>query len=120
MNRPEESNRDPELLAFVQRWQTLIEERGICQDCMIEVEREDHWFVIHGWVNSFGTKGMLFELVPEIDGARWIVDRVRVGRPARDKQRDASSSGPAEVIAFPSGDDDSKPDEPDDLKETTG
>jgi len=51
--------------------------------CDVEVSKEGRWFTLSGRVGTQHEKSALFELVPEIDGARWIVDRLHVGPPAR-------------------------------------
>ncbi len=60
-------------------WNRLKTEVIPGSDWNVQVRQEDHWFVLTGWVDSFGTKGRLLSAVPEIEGARWIVDRIRVG-----------------------------------------
>lgn len=44
------------------------------------MSREGRWFVLTGDVDSQGTKSALISLVPRVDGAQWVVDRIRVRR----------------------------------------
>jgi len=73
---------DPAVRDLLERWRQLLSGRENAEDCIIQVKKQDHWFTLEGWVDSFGTKGLLFSLVPEFDGARWIIDRIRVGKPS--------------------------------------
>jgi hypothetical protein len=56
----------------------LLVEKG-AEPCAVEVDRQGKWFILRGKVNSHLTRSHLFDLIPEIDGARWIVDQLRVG-----------------------------------------
>jgi hypothetical protein len=37
--------------------------------------------VFEGRVDSYGTKASLFGLVPDEAGAKWIIDKLHIGRP---------------------------------------
>jgi hypothetical protein len=80
--RTDEEGGDPEVRDLLDRWHQLVSGRENARDCIVKVKRQDHWFILEGWVDSFGTKGLLFSLVPEFEGARWIIDRIHVGKPA--------------------------------------
>jgi hypothetical protein len=56
----------------------VLAERGVEELCDLEVLRDGNWFIFDGSVDSQTTKIELLSLVPEIDGASWIVDRLRV------------------------------------------
>jgi hypothetical protein len=58
----------------------LAGDRGSVR-CSVEPEQDVSWLVLEGWVDSTRTKSRLFSLVPKINGASWIVDRLRVGKP---------------------------------------
>jgi osmotically-inducible protein OsmY len=47
--------------------------------CNLQVERKGNWFTLEGRVETQRMKSAIFEMVPEIDGARWIVDKIHVG-----------------------------------------
>lgn len=70
-----------ELRSRVERY---LADEGLAERCEVTVRHDGNWFVLGGRVDSFGTKARLFSLVPEDGGARRIVDRVHVGRPAKD------------------------------------
>lgn len=46
----------------------------------VTVERQGRWLVFSGRVVSQEVKRRIFASVPERQGARWIVDRLEVGR----------------------------------------
>jgi hypothetical protein len=56
----------------------VLAERGVEDLCDLEVLRDGNWFILDGNVDSQTTKTELLSLVPEIDGASWIVDRLRI------------------------------------------
>ena len=70
-----------ELEELQSRWHQYVSENGLADKCEVNIDRRENWFVLDGWVDSFKTKCQLLDMVPEIDGARWIVDRIRIGRP---------------------------------------
>lgn len=72
---------DQQVVEVMVAWQRLVDGGQVDRGCRVEVERQQHWFVLSGWVDSFQAKCRLMALVPEHEGARWIVDRIRVGRP---------------------------------------
>lgn len=82
---------DAQVVELMADWQGLVDAGEVTRDCQLEVTRQEHWFVLSGWVGSFGAKCRLLALVPEHDGARWIVDRIRVGRPEASTSEDVSS-----------------------------
>ena len=71
---------DPCLEDFLESGQRALEERGLDREFGLRVFRRGRWFLIGGRVDSHQTKSIIFGMVPEIDGARWIVDRLHVGR----------------------------------------
>jgi len=71
---------DPYLNDFMRSGERMLEERGLDREFGLRAFRRGRWFLIGGRVDSHQTKSIIFSLVPEIDGARWIVDRVHVGR----------------------------------------
>lgn len=71
---------DPLLNDFLYDGEQALEERGLDREFGLRAFRRGNWFLIGGRVDSHQTKSIIFGLVPEIDGARWIVDRLLVGR----------------------------------------
>jgi len=71
------------MLKFVRRCskQVLIR-RGVQDSCRFEIRRDGNWFILDGWVDSQSTKSELFSLIPQMEDARWIVDRLRIGPPS--------------------------------------
>jgi hypothetical protein len=67
---------------FLRDSRRVLEERGLDREYRLQVVRHGRWFLIAGRVDSHQTKSILFGLVPEIDEARWIVDRLHIGRRA--------------------------------------
>jgi hypothetical protein len=59
----------------------LLMERGVHDLCCYDIKQDGNWFIIEGWVDSQTTKCHIFAKVPEFEGARWIVDRIRIGAP---------------------------------------
>lgn len=68
-----------EVDGLARRARQLIGQGEKLAPCKVSISMQGRWFTISGRVDSQRTKSALFELVPEIDGARWIVDRVHVG-----------------------------------------
>jgi len=56
----------------------LIMKKRVEGWCTLEVERKGLWFVLAGPVDSQSTKRALISLVPELDGVRYVVDRLHV------------------------------------------
>ena len=71
---------DPLLNEFLHDGEQALEERGLDREFGLRAFRRGHWFLIGGRVDSHQTKTIIFALVPELDGARWIVDRMHVGK----------------------------------------
>jgi hypothetical protein len=71
---------DPHLDDFLENGHRALSERGLGREYGLRVVRHGRWFLIGGRVDSHQTKSIVFALVPEMDGARWIVDRLHVGR----------------------------------------
>ena len=71
---------DPYLDDFLEIGDRVLSERGLGREYWLRVIRHGHWFLIGGRVDSHQTKLIIFGLVPEIEGARWIVDRLHIGR----------------------------------------
>ena len=42
--------------------------------CSIKVQKQGYRISFYGWVDSYRTKGQLFELVKKLDGFCWIQD----------------------------------------------
>jgi hypothetical protein len=57
----------------------MVERQGVRQACEFKVLEQGRWTIFDGKVDSQSTKTRLFGLVPEVDGAQWIVDRLRTG-----------------------------------------
>ncbi|HUU00114.1 MAG TPA: hypothetical protein VM425_01595 [Myxococcota bacterium] len=70
-----------ELEALLVRWHQYLSENGLTGKCDVNIDRRENWFILDGWVDSFKTKCCLLDMIPEINGSRWIVDRIRIGRP---------------------------------------
>lgn len=68
---------------YEQRARAFLVDRGVQKRCSLEVHRNRNWFVLDGRVDSYGTKIALVNLVPKIEGARWVVDRVHIGEVCR-------------------------------------
>jgi hypothetical protein len=63
------------------RGKQFLADNSLEEKCEWEVQKDGRWFVLKGWVDSHVTRSALFGLVPEDDGAQWIIDYLRVGRP---------------------------------------
>lgn len=63
-----------------------VDVRGVRDDCDFSISRDGPWYVFEGTVDSQATKTELFALVPEVDGAQWIVDKLRA-TPLRRRRR---------------------------------
>ena len=70
---------DPHVRRLIERADRYLSEKDLAQRCSLMVERQGRWFMIAGRVDSHRTKTAIFGLVPEQDGAQWIVDRLHVG-----------------------------------------
>jgi hypothetical protein len=71
---------DPYLDDFLESGDRVLQERGLDREFGLRAFRRGRWFLIGGRVDTYQTKSIVFGLVPEIEGARWIVDRLHVGR----------------------------------------
>lgn len=71
---------DPCLNDFLANGDRVLEERGLDREFGLRAFRHGRWFLIGGRVDTHQTKSIVFGLVPEMDGARWIVDRLHVGK----------------------------------------
>jgi len=89
---------DAQLIEVQAAWQRLVDSGQVDRSCRVEIARQEHWFVLSGWVDSFGAKCRLMALVPEHEGARWIVDRLRVGQPEV-----TDEDAPADPVRTPIG-----------------
>jgi len=58
----------------------FVDAKGVRDECDFSVRRDGPWCVFDGKVDSLSTKTALFAMVPEVDGAMWIVDKLRTGR----------------------------------------
>jgi hypothetical protein len=66
-----------------------VAERGVEDLCDFKVLQKGKWYVFEGCVDSQATKTELLDMAPEIDGASWVVDKLRiVGRPASATERE--------------------------------
>lgn len=77
--------RDAHVKLLLTRSQELLKRHGVHEQCSVEVERQGRWYVLRGRVDSHRTRSQLFSMVPKKDGARWIVDHLRVGIDTRRK-----------------------------------
>lgn len=78
------SNGLPTATYLEQKSLEVVDARGVKGKCDFKVQRDGHWFIFDGKVDSQSTKSELFALVPKVDGALWIVDRLRTeGSPGR-------------------------------------
>lgn len=57
----------------------MLRKMRLDDECRIEVMEDGPWTIFDGRVDSQSTKTRLFGLVPQVDGAQWIVDRLRTG-----------------------------------------
>jgi osmotically-inducible protein OsmY len=71
----------PDLRAFVERSRRFLKNAGHCGECRLEVEKRGRWFVLRGRVGSQLVKSRLIGMVPKIEGAQWIEDRLHVHSP---------------------------------------
>ncbi len=72
---------DTDLRSISRTLQGYLEEQDLCEMCSLEVAKQGDWYVLKGKVDSHRTRAELFDLVPEREGARWIVDELHVGKP---------------------------------------
>jgi hypothetical protein len=77
------SARDPHVRKLLRRSREILERRGVHQSCSVDIERRGRWYVLRGRVDSHRTRSQLFGMIPEADGAQWIVDHLRVDTRAR-------------------------------------
>jgi hypothetical protein len=70
----------PTVINLQKRSEEVVNARGVRAQCDFTVRRDGRWCVFDGRVDSQSTKTELFGLVPEVDGAHWIVDRLQTGR----------------------------------------
>jgi len=61
----------------------ILRRRGVDGRCSVQIEQSGRWFVLRGRVDSHGTRSRLFGAIPESNGARWIVDKLRIGFTSR-------------------------------------
>jgi len=69
---------DAILYLFHRKCLAWLAERGSHDKNQVKIERQGVWFVIEGKVDSQDTKSKIFSYVPKINGAQWIVDRLRI------------------------------------------
>lgn len=69
---------DPLERVYMERCRQLIDGLDLRDRCAVRVEKDGHWFVLRGTVDSHRTRTALICMVPEIDGASWVVDHLRV------------------------------------------
>ena len=69
---------DPLERVYLEKYAKMIDALGLHDTCVVKVEKDGHWFVLRGTVDSHRTRTALISMVPEIDGACWVVDHLRV------------------------------------------
>lgn len=74
---------DATLTFFRQACRKLLKDLDVERKCCFDLQRNGNWFILEGYVDSQTTKSRLFCLVPELEEARWIVDRLRIGPPGK-------------------------------------
>ena len=55
----------------------VVDARGVRDGCDFRIRFDGRWCIFDGEIDSPSTKTELFALVPEFDGALWIVDKLR-------------------------------------------
>jgi len=70
-----------------------VRRHGVADVCDFTVERDGRWWVFDGKVDSQMTKCSLIDLTPTVDGAQWVVDKLRVHRRARGEGDAATRHG---------------------------
>ena len=53
-------------------------ERGVGHYCNVVVNKCGRWFVLEGRIDSQWSRGILFSMVPTIDGRRFVIDRLQI------------------------------------------
>lgn len=69
---------DPSRDGFLRSVREYLAREGLESGVDVCVARRGPWFVLDGCVQSQRLKASIIGLVPEVDGHRWVVDRVRV------------------------------------------
>jgi hypothetical protein len=70
----------PSAIKLQKKSEEVVNARGVRAECDFRVRRDGRWCIFDGRVDSQSTKTELFGLVPEVDGALWIVDKLQTGR----------------------------------------
>lgn len=65
--------------ALRQRARKLLQEKAQGDAFHLKISQQGRWFTLEGRVESQHIKSKIIEIVPEVQGARWIVDRIHVG-----------------------------------------
>lgn len=71
----------PDLRAFIDRSRRFLCKIDECGECRLEVEKRGRWFVLRGRVGSQPVKSRLIGMIPKVEGAQWIEDRLHVHSP---------------------------------------
>jgi hypothetical protein len=77
----ESGNTDIHILRL--QYRELFASLNLHQKFNVEAEKKGNWFVLKGQVDCQRTKLELFRIVPQVDGARWIVDHVQILGPTQ-------------------------------------
>ena len=70
----------PSAISLQKKSEEVVNARGVRTECEFSVRRDGRWCIFDGQVDSQSTKTELFGLVPKVDGALWIVDKLQTGR----------------------------------------
>jgi hypothetical protein len=68
----------PDLRTFIEKSRRFLNKIDACGECRLEVEKQGRWFILRGQVDSQPVKSRLIGMVPKVEGAQWIVDRLHV------------------------------------------
>ncbi len=56
-------------------------ELGVGHYCHVTVNRKGEWFELNGQIDSRRSRGVIFSMVPPINGKRYVVDKMRIVNP---------------------------------------
>lgn len=56
-------------------------ERGVGHYCHVTVNRSGEWFELDGQIDSQWSRGVIFNMVPPINGKRYVVDKLKIVAP---------------------------------------
>lgn len=63
---------------YAKRVREFLERNGLESRAEVRVARRERWLVLDGIVESQRTKTALIQMAPRVDGAQWIIDRLRI------------------------------------------